>query len=164
MTNPAVAGQHDVVGLEVAVNHAGDVDGADPGADAAGDRHRVAPPNAVECVFWDNRDGTCGWCAVKARDVERELSTETACGQFVTLPGRYRQRVPDCPDCRGLLIAALVSAQLLLATLPAPVSPEAALVNAGLIPVKRKARKGTGRTLSPAAQKRRKTKARKARG
>lgn len=114
-------------------------------------------PNAVECVFWDNRDGTRGWCAVKARDVERELSTETACGQFVTLPGRYRQRVPDCPDCRGLLIAALAPAQLPLA---APAS-EAALVKAGLIPVKRKAWKRSQRTLSPAAQKRRKTKARK---
>jgi hypothetical protein len=52
--------------------------------------------STVWCV--KHRDG---WCATKDNHepAEGTCNVPTRCGYWVTLPGGYDQRQPDCPDC-----------------------------------------------------------------
>lgn len=42
------------------------------------------------------------WCVCTKRD-PRAVSSETLCGMFVIMPGRYEKRVPTCEKCLELL-------------------------------------------------------------
>ena len=67
------------------------------------------------CIFWQNKESllgtdparqSCdeeGWCICKGKPNAGLFNQATACGQSVTLPGRYEHRKPTCPECIELL-------------------------------------------------------------
>lgn len=46
-----------------------------------------------------------GWCAVEPDEepAEGSWSVPTVCGYYVTLPGGYDRREPDCDECLAAL-------------------------------------------------------------